>query len=529
MTTFTYRANLHSQSFPFVAAHAGRSIIVPNKDSTYAPPIAAHPEDGARDFGSPQVLYCHNALPVAEGYASAGFSYVGGCPGTSPVYAVILIRDPASNVSGYLFMLQDGHSWFYNGATWIVGTYVEAPFTTELITSATVMERTFIYIEGRDAHEFNYTTQTLQPVLFNFDPINPPPGPMIGITTGLGRLVAWDKNTVYWCADTYDNVPFNPIDFVPSDVTGAGFSSVAQAQGTIKYCKAHLLGFMVYCQNNIVTAIATNNSLFPYNFRELVGSGGAIHYEDIAQDAKTTDHVAYTTSGLQFVSYQQTNTKFPELTDFISGRYFEDYDETTHTWTRRSVQYFKHAVNVVSDRYLMISYGDAATPIAGNPFSHVLVWDMVMQRWGKLKFHHLTIFEDTAFGSGIIDMQPKSGVMFVKSDGTIHKLEFDPHETGVNHSGVIIFGHYQIERGHLTSLVEGWLDNVPVAGKTWSMRVYPNYDGKNAGATLFPLTQSSGETSKFYCRASGQNLDIGVFGNFRLSSLVLRFKQDGVR
>ena len=533
MSTVSFRANLAAQNFPFVAQHQGKTVIIPQYDQSYNPRLNTSPDDGSRDLGVPQVYYCHNVLPVAEGIASAGFTQVGGCPGAAPVYTTFAIRDPSTNAAGYLFILTDGTSWFYDGALWHLGAYVEGPFTTELITLANVMGRTFICIAGRDIHEFDYVTLTMGPVAFNFtSPDFPTPVIPLGVTSGMGYVVCWDKDQIYWSSTVENSVPFNPVDFVPSDITGAGRTLLGQAKGTIKYCVSHLLGFMVYCQNNIVAGVATGNAMYPFNFRELVSSGGAIYYQDITQDSVTSDHIVYTTSGLQSISYQQANTKFPELTDFISGRYFEDFDETTNTFTRRSIQYFKHAVTMVSDRYLMISYGDAALPIAGNLYSHALVYDTAMKRWGKLKFPHQQIFEDIAFGSAIIDMQPKSSVMFVQNNGTIHKLEFDPHEVGTVHTGVVIIGKFQLARAKMSTLLEFNVDNAPVSGQTYTCSVLNSVDGKSDGAALFhnltPL-YSAEATSQFLCRLTGMNQSICFYGAFRLSSVVLKLAQHGKR
>jgi hypothetical protein len=535
MSTVSLRAQLSAQNFPFIAQHQGRTIVIPQYDQQFNPRLDNQPEDGSRDTGIPQVYYCHNVLPVAEGVSSAGFTQVGACPGASPVYAIFLIRDPGSLAAGYLFILTDGTSWFYNGTIWTVGTYVEPPYTTQLITSTTVMGRTFICVEGRDIHEFNYTTLTLGPVLFNFISLTDPnymyPVTPIGITSGLGYVICWDKDQIYWSSTVDNPTPFAPVDFVPSDITGAGRTLLGQAKGTIKYCVSHLLGFMVYCQNNIVAGVATGNSLYPFNFRELVSSGGAIHYEDITQDAITSDHIVYTTSGLQSISYQQANIKFPELTDFISGRYFEDFDETTNTFIRRSVQYLKHAVTMVSDRYLMVSYGDAAAPIAGNLYSHALVFDTALKRWGKLKFPHQHIFEDIAFGSAIIDMQPKSAVMFVKADGTIHKLEFDPHEAGTIHTGVMILGKYQLARQKLCTLLEFEVES-PSPAHTYGAAVLASLDGKtDTSANFHPIAAnySVEGLSRYLCRRTGTNISLLFTGAFRMSAIILKLAQHGRR
>lgn len=66
----------------------------------------------------------------------------------------------------------------------------------------------------------------------------------------------------------------DPTDFTPSLVTGAGGGAVQGAKGDIVCCVSHTIGLVIYTNQNAVAAPTSGNARYPFNFRELVASGG---------------------------------------------------------------------------------------------------------------------------------------------------------------------------------------------------------------------------------------------------------------
>jgi len=89
MPQITYRGNLSSKTFPFVAENFGRTIIVPQYDHTYVK-HALDPQDPDKDVGIPQLYYCHNVMPHSAGVQSVGYTQL--IPGPEVVYAYRLLE-----------------------------------------------------------------------------------------------------------------------------------------------------------------------------------------------------------------------------------------------------------------------------------------------------------------------------------------------------------------------------------------------------------------------------------------------------
>ena len=119
MSQVTYRANISAKSFPFIAENFGRSIIVNQYDQNFNRQITAQ-EDSDKDAGIPQLYYCHNVMPHAEGIQSVGFqATLPAGPPILPANAfndIYFIQDDAGN-KAYLAVTLDGE--FYVIMEWV--------------------------------------------------------------------------------------------------------------------------------------------------------------------------------------------------------------------------------------------------------------------------------------------------------------------------------------------------------------------------------------------------------------------------
>lgn len=514
MAQVTYRGNLSAKVFPFISEYFGRTVIIPGQDQNFSRQLVSS-EDLDKDRGIPQLYYCHNVMPAAEGFQSIGYKSELTDTKTGFLDAQVL-RDTFGNEVFYSHT-SDGNNYIlpFGGITWTLINFIAGTVGVD-VSIATINGQSYIYFANVGCYMYDVGTNTLVPIVLDgLDATQ-----VLGITSSAGYMIAWTTTTIAWSSTIAHTIPTDPIDFVPSLITGAGGGNVEAAKGKITLCVVHYLGFIIYTTDNAVAAVYSGNSRFPFNLREIVASGGLADASLISFDSGTGNHYAYTTSGLQLVSVSQTQTIHPEVTDFIAGKYFEDFDETTLLFlTQVLTSPMKKAINVVADRYLVISYGM-------TELTHALVFDFVQKRFGKLKHTHVTCFEWKQLSPEVIET-PRQSIGLLKADGSISTVDFTYGST--NSSGVMVLGKYQLARTRLTQLQEVDLENVR-EGNTFNLYNCVSYNGK----TLEPavagyLAESSGPYRRYNFHQTGINHSLIFVGNFYCDSLILKFNIHGRR
>jgi hypothetical protein len=507
MTQITYRANLSAKSFPFISENFGRSIIVSGPDQNFSRQVVSS-EDQDKDIGIPQLYYCHNVMPYANGWQAIGFTPIlPTVVGITDFTSILLLRDGSDN-KAFLGVTTSGGFYISDGtgAPWVLKTSVTAG---KLITIAYVAGITYIYVANTGCYKYDFGTAAFVAVpLTSLTAAN-----IIGITYSAGYLIAWSNSQVSW-SSTID-----PTDFTPSLVTGAGGGAVESARGAINYCVPHTLGFIVGTADNCVAALYQNNTRYPFQFREIVNSGGMTSLELVTWDANSSGLYAYTTSGLQLISTSQTQTMYPEITDFISGRYFEDFDDVTDTFSTTILSApLKKKLAVVADRYLVISYGL-------TELTHAIVYDLIVKRYGKIKLTHVDVFTYHLAAAGILET-PRQSFGFLKKDGSVSVVDFSIGSP--NLSGTMILGKYQYVRARLLQLDQIFLESIR-ASQNFTLQIMTALDGKNNILSDPTLTYASGLAKEYSTRAIGINHSLLFQGGFVLDSLVLQFNVHGKR
>jgi hypothetical protein len=507
MAQITYRANLSAKTFPFISENFGRSVIVAGPDQNFTRQVVSA-EDQDKDIGIPQIYYCHNVMPHANGLQAVGYtSILPSVGGVTNFTSIFLLRDGSDNRI-FLGVTATG-DWYVSdgtGAPWIFKQNVAAG---KLVTVAYVSGTTYIYVANTGCYKYNFGGLVFVGVTLT----SLTAASIVGITYSAGYLIAWTTSAVSW-SSTVD-----PTDFTPSLVTGAGGGAVESARGSINYCVPHTLGFIVGTADNCVAALYQNNQRYPFQFREIVNSGGMTSLDLVSWDANSSGLYAYTTSGLQLINTQQTQTVYPELTDFISGRYFEDFDDGTQSFSTVVLSSaMQKKIAVVSDRYLVVSYGI-------SELTHAVVFDLILKRWGKIKIQHVAIFTYHLAASGILEI-PKQSVGVLKKDGSVSVVDFSIGSSTLN--GTMILGKYQYVRSRLLQLDQIFLESIR-ASQTFTLSVMSALDGKNNTISTPTLSYSSGLVREYSTRVSAMNHSLLFQGGFMLDSLLLTFNVDGKR
>jgi hypothetical protein len=516
MAQIPFRANLNAAQFPFLSIQQGRTTIVQAQDQNYTPAVTQQNQPlqvDDKDRGIPQIYYCHNVVPSAQGLASIGYSQQAAAISVSANLLTkrFAVRDSSGNFC-FLSQGSDGHTYILDSSgVWKTTIADVAGYTNGLITVAYVAGVTYIYFQGATdpCRQYNFGTNNLDIITLTGVIAN-----VIGVTTAAGYLLAWSKTAIAWSSTIL------ATDFTPSLTTGAGSGGVEGAKGALTFVIPILNGMIVYTQENSVAGVYSGNSRYPFNFREIVGSGGVNDINLVAFDASSGNHYAYTSSGLQLVSPTATTTVFPDATDFIAGKIFEDFNESTLLFELTVLNSLMlKRIAMIADRYLVISYGI-------NEYTHALLYDVVNKRWGKFKRTHVEVFEWHLLSSSASEL-PRESIAFLSKDGTIATVDFAISST--SSAGVLLLGKYQYIRQRTLTLDEVAVEEI-TPNRTFALYDLTTRDGKNFQTAVAGALKVSTEYYRNYrFHKTGVNHSLLFVGAFYLSSIVMKFHVNGTR
>lgn len=541
MGRYTTRVNLSAAKWPLVSDWQGRTIIVPQHDQNFQKSAIFAGADNDRDVGVPQVFYMHNVMPTEQGLQSVGFQQI-----LDPMVGQTDFDQAITLLLGgnkFLYSPGAGHNYIFDAPvlSWMSRSPIVGLPSNILVTTAFVQGITYIFYEGIGCFTYNSVTKAFDAVAL----VGLVVAAVKGIVASNGYLIAFDNNTVYWSSAT------NPLDFVPSIITGAGSGSITDLKGIVVVCLPSNNGFIVYGTGNAVGARFTANVQFPFTLKEIPGSGGIRFKEHVTFETNTETQYALTSAGLQEMSIVGCKTVLFETTDFLTSRIFEDFNDVTKIFTTTyltSDLYMK--LTLIASRYLVISYG-ATT----NALTHALIYDITQKRWGKVKITHVDCFEYTypnlygavtyamllALGSAYADLvgtpysglsnsiataeKPRRTIGFLQSDGTVKVLDFDAGD--LDNTGVLLLGKYQFIRNRYMELYEFEVENILQTGN-YAAYVLTSLDGKNFQPAYTPyLATNNGILRQYRLRKSGVNHTLLFTGSFNLVSAQITFAPGG--
>jgi len=519
MAELRYRGNLQSSLFPLLSTTMGRTVIVGERDQVYVPGVNPADSTQAVDRGVPQLYYAHNVMPTTNGYQSVGYrAYLPQAPeNVNFRWIEYLFSDKA-----YLGIAQYSGTdalWIVNRQNqWVRLLGVPLIGMGTQISIATINGESYICVGYQNVYKIlpgsMVTNPTAEVVVLEGLEV----GSVGGILASSGYMVTWSPTGLAWSSAT------DPLDFVPSDVTGAGAGELQDAKGRIVTAKETDYGFVVYTTGNAVSSIWSGNVNYPWRFRAITGAGGIIEEGQVCQ-GPTGQHFAYTNYGLQQVHHTGAKSILPYISDFLSGDEFEDFDEATNTFvTLKLVAPMRKKVKYLNSRYLMVSYG----PYANGPYTHVIVVDMVQTRMGKLRLLHEDTFPVWDEATALFD-PARDSIALLKNNGESVIVNFDV--LGATDGGVAILGKYQAVRNNMVQVSEVEIENVRV-GPGIEVYIIPTLDGKNLlGPVLgFPDPDTvTGLLKKYYFDVWGKNHNLLVKGAFDMNSLQFLFNVDGRR
>lgn len=528
MSQIVYRGNLSAKAFPLLTDYQGRTVIIPGPDNTFNRSLTSA-EDVDKDVGIPTVYYCHNVLPAPYGFNSVGYEKLINplSVGETNFNYALLVRSNAVSptVNGprvYFTSFPNGQCYTsaLGGNSWqLITTVVPGVTAATVVTYASVQGISYIFFSKIGCYKYDSASNTLIAVALT----GLIQSKIVGVATYQGYLIVYDDNSVYWSSVLDIDYTLNSVDFTPSLLTGAGNIRPEGARGPITIVRAATFGLSIYTASNIVSAVYSGNSRYPFNFKEVIASGGCMSDDLVAYDANSGSQYAYTTSGLQIVSATATQTVFPEITDFLAGQDFEDFNESTQAFILETLTFpMKKKLSSIADRYLIFSYGKTS-------LTHAIVYDMSQKRFGKLKYPHTDIFEYEYLDPSATDA-PRRSIAFLSPNGQVYVV--NPSVTFAQSNGVILLGKFQYSRSRLLSLEGLELQTVHPNQSASAYNLYSATGGtvesvqKVQGYETSVAGQSQ-RTYKFHKTAI--NHSILLIGGFFLSSFILTFHIHGRR
>jgi len=525
MAQIPYRANTQSMTFPLLSKLSGRTVINPQADNTYARFVSSDGQSPV-DTGIPQIFYCHNVMPSTYGWQSVNYNTVFNAPipsaGLDFEYVrqvqtakIIMGGDPPAEIvesigfKTYMAIGNFGANGVYSmnpfNNTWALVLGAPVLPVGCVMTTATVNGATYIYFSNVGCYIFNSDINTLIPrPLAGVNPAN-----IIGIAAANGYLITYTTTGFAWSSTV------NVEDFVPSDTSGAGGGQVQEARGNIVTAVTTALGFIIFTKENAVSVIFSGNAEFPWNLKAIPSAGGVSSSELVSLEQAGGFQQVYSTNGMQQITHARCTTVAPNVTDFIAGNVFEDFNSATNTFTVNTFNWtMRKKLAVVADRYIVLSYG--LDPTAD--MTHALVIDLTQNRMGKLKITHTSCFELRSMNSTITEI-PRDSIAFLQRNGRVQVVDFSFSQLASD--SVMIIGKFQYVRQKLIEFNQLEIENVDTGGNFQALAL-PSLNGKNFGAAKLGYLQESQSDYRRYTwdGVIGTNVSWLFKGTFNINSLI---------
>ena len=558
MPEYLYRPSLDTGTMPLLSRYAGRTVIQPGIDQSFLNRMT--PEGQQADKGNPEPYYIHDVLPTQQGIKSVAYQTATQITGTtvSTFDRIIPVRDSADN-RGFIGITTDAKTFILSSfaPTWKEITPVGQPTTTE-ITVADATGQTFICYPNFDILIVDVANSKLIPSGIVW-------GSMIdansnavsntsikGITSCYNILLAHDGYTIY------SSSSLSPTDFNPSISTGAQSLVPAAAKGTIILLQQVGIGFAVFTSTNTVGVQFSGQTQNPWIFKPLPNSAGIKSITAVSETGANGSVYAWTSSGLLQISVIDAQVIQPALSDMLSSRLFEDFDDATG-FPFDTLLYADMFVRVayISSRYIVVSYGPS------QPMAYAYVYDNALKQFGKLRQAHVAVCEFNVDSDGTLlsygdlaglsysdlgneayaDMNvisnaassPKRTMGMLTQNGSILIPVLDEFNYSAN--ACVILGYYRLVRAKLIELQSVLVENINSDNYDWTIDAITSLNGKDL-ASVVPLTNytasmgNSNQVGNYSIAwmigyAYGVDLSLRIRGSFNLVSLEMRFTLGG--
>lgn len=554
-----FKVALNSARFPLVSTKGSRAVFVPGLDSAPRTPRTFMGTEVSADYNTAQLLYGHNIMPLAEGYGSV--NYIERITPTSNTDFTNLfpLRDDLENT--VLYSPSAGKNYVYDALTdnWTTTTLDEV-FTLTLSPGVSVATAnvSYAYVEGFTFVCYSRMISTTgvdmsvmwwNPASLSLEPATPlllnlpfAAGTIDGVAASSGYLVVWSGIEIAWAPYSTGDSAFNFTAYANGNYTGAGRQIPEDVKGNFRAIIGVSGGFIAFTDNN---AIAGNyhaqNLLAPWLFREISGAGGIDTYEQATVEGSLGVVYAYTTAGFQKITLNSSELIHTQVADFITGRQYEDFDYSSKTIrTINTQQDLAVKITNIANRYIVVSYGTAK-----NAYEFALVYDLGLERWGRLKFTHTDCFyysyisdavNLTYAGAAAITYESMAAITYSAGQAAVTgDLIAAPHALGfLSSSGAITIAYWDtvptsdeavaiIGRTQLTRARNTQINRVEIEGfNSGTVSIIPSLDGYSLlpAVPVYSIINSQGiyvGGTMVDCK----NFNLLIQGSFDLSTIII--------
>lgn len=567
MATQRFRLPLNNAAYPFVSTKAPRAVFVPGLDVA---PRAARGFTGGQDtidYNLTQIIYGENFMPSGKGVQSVGYRQLIAPTVNEDFDSIFALRDEDENTvlyspaGGKNYIYDEGAgAWTSDPIASVYGLTIDPALdpADSRVTYAYVDGFTFICFSRLKSDDmvpvdmslmvWDGVTQTLQPPGALIDNLNIAVGEIDGICGAAGYLIIWSGIEIFWAP--FDGTAFNFALFnTAGGYTGAGNRVPEDVKGNLRALIPISGGFIAFTDKNAIAAnYKSSNILEPWIFREVPDAGGLESYEQATVEGTLGSIVAYTTTGMQRISINSAESVFPDLSDFIANREIERYRfDLQELYQASTTLDFYVKVTDVGNRYIVVSYGTFP-----GIYSYALVYDLALQRWGKLRMVHrdcfyynygvetaaltysmlgdvpydnplLTTYSATTQQSNAFTSAPHS-LAFLKQNGEVLIANWSNQIRDTEDIAVVVLGRVQLSRSRNTQL-----NRVEIEGMTSGHAyVVPSYNGRTLEtAQELSVIESDEDYRLMGTMVDCKNFNIIIAGTFDLSSVLLESMPTG--
>lgn len=555
-----FKVALNNARFPLISTKAQRAAFIPGVDSAPRTPRQFMGEEESVDYNLAQIIYSENVMPTPQGVNSVGYTQRIAPTINSDFDSIFALRDADENT--VLYSPAAGKNYIYDDvlnqwSTEDIPTIFTKTFhatsnpANSSVTYAYVDGKTFVCFSRLKSNEvtptdmsimfWNSATKSLESAASLLASVPFPAGEIDGISSSNGFLLIYSELSIAWAP--FNGTAFDYTIYANGNFTGAGNQVAEDIQGSIRATIPLSGGFLMFTDKNCVAANYHAQSLVaPWVFREVPGAGGLESYEQATVEGTLGRVFAYTTAGFQSISLNSSESVWPDVSDFVTGRQIERYRYTLQQLYRGAVNLdFYVKLSNIGNRYITVSYGTFP-----KVFSFTLVYDLNLKRWGKLRKVHrdcfyyaygvqtadltyaaladipydhpeLTTYDATTQQSNAF-VSAMHGLAFLLETGEVVLANWSDQLREIQDEAVVVIGRTQLSRTRNVQFNRTEVEGL-VSGTTF---VQPSYNGKDL-ETAIPLTIiEQGENYQIAGdMIDAKNFNLIVHGTFQLSTIIV--------
>jgi hypothetical protein len=542
-----FKATVTAAQFPFSYHQASRSVLQATDDIAPRTSVNFVGSPDSYDYNLIQLLLAENVIPIAKGLQTVTFEQQW--PAASPVATdfdqLILINNPNGTQAQFCPARGKNYILTLDTPTWTSHDPFVLGVGLSLVSKAYINGRTLIFYERTKCIEWNTATNSFDTLTLNL-----PAGFVMSDIRG--NCAASNYHILFTAGAVLWSTPLDVLEFDDA-VQGSGNQIPVDLHGEITCCVPIPGGFLICSTQNIIAASFTNDASRPFAYREVMNSAGIVSLEQITEDANTGGHFGFGAGGLQQITLQRAESVFPEASDFLVGNEQESWDTTTKSViTTMRAPNLTCKLKMLGNRYLAISYG--ATE---GVYDFVLMYDIALKRWGKLKITHVdcdalplgqfgrflayyewegtydadpVITYDGLYTDTTTVMLLRRDFGFLQADGTVLIMTNDNRDGSASaDQSVAVFGRIQQRRNNFVTVQLAEMDGLaPVTAPVLTLLGSTTGYDRTSQVTMV-LKQQQNNYAEYNARYTVKNADLAIEGSFQLTNLILGVTNHGSR